>query len=98
MTQISIVLEKFCYNLFFSIVGKFAVKSIDFLEEFGTLYNLLIYLLGKDKRINISSENQLKFFEAITALKTIVSSMKTDITDQSEEQKKKFRKTRECFK
>ena len=87
------------YNsLFFSIVGKFAVKSVDFLEEFGTLYNLLIYLLGNNKIITISSEDQLKFFEAITTLKTIISSMKTDITDQSEEQKKIFRKTRECFK
>ena len=34
-------------NLFFSMDDKSVVKSVDSLEEFGTLYNLLIYLLDK---------------------------------------------------
>ena len=64
------------------------VKSVDFLEEIGTLYDLLIYLLDNAKRILISIETQIDFTKAITVLK--IASMKTNITDQSEEQEKKF--------
>ena len=64
------------------------VKSVDFLEEIGTLYDLLIYLLDNAKRILISTETQIDFSKAITVLK--IASMKTNITDQSEEQEKKF--------
>ena len=63
------------------------VKSVDFLEEIGTLYDLLIYLLDNHMKIITSTETQIDFFKAITVLKKIISSMKTDITDQSEEQK-----------
>ena len=52
------------------------------------MYDLLIDLLGNAKRIIISSEDQMKFLKALTVLKIIVSNMKTDITVQSEEQKK----------
>ena len=52
------------------------------------MYDLLIYLLGNNKRITISLKDQLKFFKAITVLETAISSIKNDITDQSEEQKK----------
>ena len=57
MAQILIVLEKNFLvklakdeqkidynNLFFKINGKSAVKSVDFLEEIGTLYDLFFYL------------------------------------------------------
>ena len=54
------------------------------------MHDLLIYLLNNNKRITISSRNQLKFLEAINVLEIIISSMKNDITDQSEEQKKKI--------
>ena len=64
------------------------VKSVDFLEEIGTLYDLLIYLLDNAKRILISTETQIDFSKAITVLK--IASMKTNITDQCEEQEKKF--------
>ena len=37
-----------------------------------------------------SAQAQLDFFKAITSLKIIISSMKTDIKDQSEEEKKKI--------
>ena len=37
-----------------------------------------------------SAKDQIMFLEAINALKTIISSMKTDIKDQSEEEKKKI--------
>ena len=64
------------------------VKSVDFLEEIGTLYDLLIYLLDNVKRILISTETQIDFTKAITVLK--IASMKTNITDQSEEQENNF--------
>ena len=98
MTQILIVLEKIFLtklakdekkvnynNLFFDIDDKSLVKSADFLKEFGTLYDLLIYLLDNSMKIVTSSEDQIKFYKAI-----IVLSIKTDITDQSQEQKKKL--------
>ena len=44
-----------------------------FLEEIGTLYDLLIYLLDNPMTIITSLETQIYFFKA----------MKTDITDQS---------------
>ena len=56
-------------NFFFSIDDNSVVKSVDSLEEFGTLYDLLIYLLGNAERIIISSEDQMKFLKAITVLK-----------------------------
>ena len=103
MAQIVIVLEKsFLKNLlkmkkiliiiicFFSIYDKSAVKSVDFLEEFGTLYDLLIYLLDNSIRIISSTKAQTDFLEAITVSKKIISSIKTDVTDQSREQKKKI--------
>ena len=41
-------------------------------------------------RIITSAETQTEFLKAITVLIIIISNMKTDITDQSEEQKKKI--------
>ena len=72
-------------NLFFETDDKSALKSADYLKEFGTLYDLLIYLLDNSMKIVTSSEDQIKFFKAI-----IVLSIKTDVTDQSQEQKKKL--------
>ena len=57
--------------MFFSIDDKSFVKSVDFLEEFGTLYDLLIYLLDNAERIIISSEDQIKFLKARTVLKKL---------------------------
>ena len=74
-------------NLFFKIGGKSVVKEVDFLEVIGTLYDLLICLLDNPKRALISTETQIDFTKAITVIK--ISRMKTDISDQSEEQKQK---------
>ena len=83
MGQILIVLEniflqsllrmkKIDYNnLFFETDDKSVVKSVDFLEEFGTLYDLLIYLLDNAERIIISSEDQLNFLKTISVLKKL---------------------------
>ena len=72
--------------MFFNIYDKSAVKSVDFVEEFGTLYDL--FLLDNSLRIISSTKAQTEFLEVITALKIIISSIKTDVTDQSEEEKK----------
>ena len=74
--------------MFFQIEDKSVPKCVDFLKEFGTLYDLLIYLLNNSIRMTTSAKDQIMFLEAINTLKTIISSMKTDIKDQSEEGKK----------
>ena len=85
-------------NLFFEIDDKSVVKSADFLKEIGTLYDLLIYLLDNSMNAVTFAQTQLSFFKAIPVLKIIILNIKTDITDQSEEQKKKiFGKSRKCF-
>ena len=45
----------------------------------------MIYLLDNSMRIITSTETQIAFFKAITVLRIIISNMKTDITDQSED-------------
>ena len=76
--------------MFFGIDNQFILQDADFLKEFGTLYDLLIYLLNSSTRILTSAEDEVKFFKAITVLKKIISNIKTDTTDQSEEEKKKI--------
>ena len=41
-------------------------------------------------RILTSTQTQFNFFKAISVLRIIISNMKTDITDQNEEEKKKI--------
>ena len=41
-------------------------------------------------RITTSAQTQLDCFKTMATLKIIISNLKTDITDQSEEQKKKI--------
>ena len=74
------------------------MKYVDFSKEIGTLYDLLIYLLDNSMRTANSAQVQLDFLKAINSLKIIISSMKTDFKDQSEEEKKEnCCKTRKCF-
>ena len=54
------------------------------------LYDLLIYLLGNSMTIATSAQTQLEFFKAVTVFKIIILNIKTDITDQSEEQENKI--------
>ena len=65
----------------FEIDDKSVNNDVDFLEEIGTLYDLLIYLLDNSMRIANSAQVQLNFFKAIISLKIIISGMKTDIKD-----------------
>ena len=76
--------------MFFEIDDNFVVKDADFLKEIVTLYDLLIYLLDNSLNLIASMQTQLDFFKAMTTFKIIISNVKTDITDQSEEQKKKI--------
>ena len=71
--------------MFFEIDNKPVVRNIDFLEEIGTLYDLLIHLLNNSMRIVTSAETQIDLLNAITLQRIIISNMKTDITEQSEE-------------
>ena len=50
-------------NLFFKINDKSVVKSVDFLEEIGTLCDLLIFLLDNSMRLITSTGTQTVFFE-----------------------------------
>ena len=77
-------------NLFFEIDDKSVVQDVDFLKEIGTLYDLLIYLLDNSINLIDSTQTQLDVFKAITTFKIIISNLKTDITDKSEEEKKKI--------
>ena len=84
-------------NLFFKTADKFVVKGADLWKEIGTLYDLLIYLLGSAKRLLKSAEAQINFFKGIYVLEKLISSMKKT-TDQSTEKKENVCKTRKCFK
>ena len=54
------------------------------------MYDLLICLLDNSMRIISCAETQTDFLQAITVLKIIISNLKSNITDQSEEEKKKI--------
>ena len=81
----------------FEIDDKFAVKSADFFKEIGALQDLLIYLLDSPLNLINSVQIQGGFFKAISTLKIIISNPKTDITDQSEEQKTQFLQNKKIF-
>ena len=62
------------------------------------MYDFLIYLLGNAKRLSNSAETQIILFKTIDLLEKIISKIKNDITDISEEPKKgNFCRTRKCF-
>ena len=73
-------------NLFFEIDDNSVVKSADFLKEFGTFYDLLIYLLNNPKNLIDSAQFQGDFLKAICILKIIILNLKTDITNESEKE------------
>ena len=84
-------------NLFFEIDDKSVVKSADFLKEFGTLYDLLIYLLDNSMKILTSSEDQINFFKAITTFKIIISNLKTTLQIRVKNKKRKFLQNKKMF-
>ena len=83
--------------MFFKINDKSVVKSVDFLEEIGTLYDFFFFLLDNSMRIITSTEVQTDFLKAITVLKIITSNMKTDITVRVKDKKRKFLQNKKMF-
>ena len=75
--------------------GSCIIKNFDFLENFGTLYDLLIYLLGNAKRLINSAEIQAELFKVIDVLKTIISKMLLQIKVKN--RKKKFLQNKRVF-
>ena len=75
--------------------GSSIIKNFDFLVNFGTLYDLLIYLLGNAKRIINSAEIQAQLFKVIDVLKTIISKMLLQIKVKN--RKKKFLQNKRVF-
>ena len=82
-------------NLVFKMDGSSIIKNFDFLVNFGTLYDLLIYLLGNAKRIINSAEIQAQLFKVIDVLKTIISKMLLQIKVKN--RKKKFLQNKRVF-
>ena len=78
-------------NLFFEIDDP-VIKSFDFLENVGTLYDLLINLLNENENIHNSLVTQIYLAKIISKLKTTISEKNENITDESEKQKKKEKK------
>ena len=75
--------------------GSSIIKNFDFLVNFGTLYDLLIYLLGNAKRLINSAEIQAELFKVIDVLKTIISKMLLQIKVKN--RKKKFLQNKRVF-
>ena len=50
-------------NLFFKLNKASVVKNIDFLNEIGPLYDLLIFLLDNSMRIVTSTETRIDFLK-----------------------------------
>ena len=48
--------------MFFKIDDRFVASGVDFLDEIGTLHDLLIYLLDNPMKIITSTETQIDFF------------------------------------
>ena len=56
-------------NLLFKTEDKSVPKDVDFSKEFGTLYDLLIYLLNNSIRMTASAKDWIMFLEATNAKK-----------------------------
>ena len=77
-------------NLFFEIDDP-VIKSFDFLENVGMLYDLLINLLNENENIHNSLVTQIYLAKIISKLKIIISEKNENITDESKKPKKKKR-------
>ena len=70
-------------NLFFEIDDP-VIKSFDFLENVGMLYDLLINLLNENENIHNSLVMQIYLAKIISKLKTTISEKNENITAESE--------------
>ena len=76
-------------NLVFEIDDP-VIKSFDFLENVGTLYDLLINLLNENENIPDSSAMQIYLAKVTSKLQTTISEKIENVPDKSEKQKKEI--------
>ena len=65
------------------------IKSFDFLENIGTLYDLLINLLNENENIHDSLVMQINLAKIISKLKFTIFEKIENIADESKKQKKR---------
>ena len=78
------------YNNLFLEIDDTVIRSYDFLKQVGTLYDILINLLNEDEAVIDSSNMQIDLLKIITSLRDIIFTKIDNITDQTEEKKKKI--------
>ena len=81
--------EKIDYNNLFFEIDDSVIRSSDFLDNAGTLYDLLINSLNENETILDSLPMQLDLTKIMLSLKIIISKKIQNITDKSEKLKKK---------
>ena len=81
--------KKIDYNNWFFETDDPVIKSFDFLEDFGTLYDLLINLLNENENKLDSLNTQVYLTKIISKLKITIFEKIENITDKSEEEKKR---------
>ena len=82
--------KKIDYNNLFFEIDDPVIRSYDFLENVGTLYDLLINLLNENETILDSSAMQLNLTKIMFSLKSITSKNIKNITDKGEKQTKEI--------
>ena len=82
--------KKIDYNNLFLKIDDPAIKSFDFLENVGTLYDLLINLLNENENIVDSLAMQIYLAKIISKLKTTIFEKNENIIDKSKKQKKEI--------
>ena len=79
-------LAKNNYNNLFFEIDDLVIRSYDFLENVGTLYDLLINLLNENETILDSSTMQLDLTKTMFVLKSIIFKKIENIRDKREKQ------------
>ena len=82
-------LAKNDYNNLFFEIDDLVIRSYDFLENVGTLYDLFINLLNENETVLDSSSTQLNLTKIMFSLKSIISKKIKNVTDKSEKRKKR---------
>ena len=81
--------KKIDYNNWFFETDDPVIKSFDLLENVGTLYDLLINLLNENENKLDSLNTQVYLTKIISKLKITIFEKIENITDKSEEEKKR---------
>ena len=81
--------KKIDYNNWFFETDDPVIKSFDLLENVGTLYDLLINLLNENENKLDSLNTQVYLTKILSKLKITIFEKIENITDKSEEEKKR---------